>query len=88
MLGNALAIALVFSLGIAIPGQAADEGPETCQGLPLVFADNFEQQFIGQGNTNRAIVETLELAWKLLGDFAVVDLKRIKREHIEKYRKT
>ena len=58
VLGNALAIALVFSLGIAIPGQAADEGPETCQGLPLVFADDFEQ---GSGRWQT----TDDKAWEL-----------------------
>ena len=58
MLGNALVVALVFSLGIAIPGQAADEGPETCQGLPLVFADNFEQ---GSGRWQT----TDDKAWEL-----------------------
>jgi V/A-type H+-transporting ATPase subunit B len=51
----------------------------------LDFADKFEQQFIGQGNTNRTIEETLDLAWRQLSEFPTTELKRIKLEHIEKY---
>jgi V/A-type H+/Na+-transporting ATPase subunit B len=51
----------------------------------LQFATRFEQQFIGQGHTNRPIQETLTLAWNLLGEFPSAELKRIKHEHIEKY---
>lgn len=54
----------------------------------LAFADKFEQEYIGQGLTNREIGETLELGWKLLREFPVTELKRIKREYIEKYGKT
>jgi V/A-type H+-transporting ATPase subunit B len=51
----------------------------------LQFATRFEQQFIGQGHTNRPIQETLDLAWKLLSEFPSAELKRIKHEHIVKY---
>jgi V/A-type H+-transporting ATPase subunit B len=70
---------------VAIIGEAA---LSTEDRRYLDFADKFEQQFIGQGNTNRAIEETFDLAWKLLGGFPATELKRIKREHIEKYRKS
>ncbi len=53
----------------------------------LEFADKFEQQFIGQGDTNREIQETLDLAWKLLSEFPAAELKRVRQEHIERYRK-
>ncbi len=53
----------------------------------LAFADKFEQAYIGQGNTNREITETLAQGWQLLSEFPPAELKRIKREHIEKYRK-
>ncbi|MGE5262112.1 MAG: V-type ATP synthase subunit B [Acidobacteriota bacterium] len=52
----------------------------------LAFADKFEQEYIGQGNTNREITDTLGQGWELLSQFPVTDLKRIKREHIDKYR--
>lgn len=52
----------------------------------LAFADKFEQEYIGQGNTNREITDTLGQGWELLSRFPVTDLKRIKREHIDKYR--
>ncbi|MBI5649961.1 MAG: V-type ATP synthase subunit B [Chloroflexi bacterium] len=53
----------------------------------LAFADRFEQEFIGQGDTNRAIEDTLNLGWELLRAFPANELKRIKREHIVKYGK-
>lgn len=69
---------------VAIIGEAALSAEDRKY---LAFADQFEQEFIGQGNTNREIAETLELGWKLLGEFPASELKRIKREHIEKYHK-
>lgn len=67
---------------VAIIGEAALSAEDRRY---LDFADQFEQQFIGQGETNRAIEETLGLAWQLLGEFPVSELKRIRREHIAKY---
>lgn len=52
----------------------------------LAFADKFEQEYIGQGNTNREITDTLGHGWELLSQFPATELKRIKREHIDKYR--
>jgi V/A-type H+-transporting ATPase subunit B len=51
----------------------------------LKFADDFEQIFISQGSHDRDIEETLRLSWELLSMLPVEDLKRIKREYIEKY---
>ncbi|MDI3280168.1 MAG: V-type ATP synthase subunit B [Bacillota bacterium] len=51
----------------------------------LKFAEDFEQRFISQGEENREIEETLRLAWELLSTFPTSELKRIKREFIEKY---
>ncbi|HCS72735.1 MAG TPA: V-type ATP synthase subunit B [Clostridiales bacterium] len=52
------------------------------------FADNFEAEYVSQGfETERTIIETLELGWKLLSILPVGELKRIKQEFIDKYLK-
>ncbi len=53
----------------------------------LAFADRFEQEYIGQGLTNRNITDTLSLGWQLLSEFPMTDLKRVKRDYIDKYYK-
>ncbi len=70
---------------VAIVGEAALSEEDRRY---LDFANTFEQQYIGQGNTNRDIEETLSIGWKLLDEFPATELKRIKREHIETYRLT
>ncbi len=50
------------------------------------FADEFERQYVSQGyETNRSIIETLDLGWKLLSILPKTELKRIKTEYIDKY---
>ena len=50
------------------------------------FADEFERQYVSQGNTtNRSIQETLDLGWKLLAMLPKSEMKRIKPELLEKY---
>ena len=50
------------------------------------FAEEFENKFVNQGNeTNRTILETLEIGWELLSILPKSELKRVKIEHIEKY---
>jgi len=52
----------------------------------LKFADNFEKEFINQGEqTERTIVESLDLGWTLLKILPQESLKRIKPEMIAKY---
>ncbi len=52
----------------------------------LLFADAFEQKFIKQANTvDRSIEQTLDLGWELLAGLPESELKRVKKEHIEKY---
>jgi V/A-type H+-transporting ATPase subunit B len=51
----------------------------------LKFAQDFEEQFIDQKVTNRTIEETLGLGWKLLAQFPKKELRRIKKEYIEKF---
>ncbi|MDI9482094.1 MAG: V-type ATP synthase subunit B [Bacillota bacterium] len=50
------------------------------------FADNFEAEYVSQGfNTERGIIETLDLGWKLMSILPVGELKRIRQEFIDKY---
>jgi len=50
------------------------------------FADEFEKRFVSQGEyTDRDIITTLNLAWELLAILPVVELKRVREEHIAKY---
>jgi V/A-type H+-transporting ATPase subunit B len=53
----------------------------------LKFADEFEERFIGQGNEDRDIEETLSISWELLSLLPRSELKRIKPEFIEMYYK-
>ncbi|MFP4460337.1 MAG: V-type ATP synthase subunit B [Candidatus Zixiibacteriota bacterium] len=47
------------------------------------FADDFEQQYVGQGNQkDRSIDETLDLSWELLSVFPTMELKKIDKELI------
>ncbi|MGH2436537.1 MAG: V-type ATP synthase subunit B, partial [bacterium] len=48
-------------------------------------AEEFEKQFLSQGQTDRTIEDTLNLAWKLLSMFPKGELKRVKEDHIDKY---
>jgi V/A-type H+-transporting ATPase subunit B len=50
------------------------------------FADEFENRFINQGfDTNRTIVETLDLGWELLRILPRNELTRIKSAFLDKY---
>ena len=52
----------------------------------LKFADLFEEKFLKQGlKEDRAIEQTLNLAWQLLSTLPSSELKRVKEEHIKKY---
>ena len=50
------------------------------------FAENFDKEYVNQGyETNRSIVETLDLGWKLLKVIPRTELKRIRVEYLDKY---
>jgi len=50
------------------------------------FADEFEKKYISQGfETNRTIIETLNISWELLRIFPESELKRISKANIDKY---
>ncbi len=51
----------------------------------LKFGKNFENYFINQGHIERNLIETLNLAWKLLSLLGKSELVRIKRDIIRKY---
>ncbi len=54
--------------------------------LYLKFADDFEREFVGQGEyTDRTIDETLDLGWKLLSRFPRMELKRIRKKFLDQY---
>ncbi|MDD2655509.1 MAG: V-type ATP synthase subunit B [Candidatus ainarchaeum sp.] len=54
----------------------------------LRFADEFEKKFITQGPyEDRSIEQTLDLGWDLLSALPEDELKRVKKEYIEKYGK-
>ncbi len=53
----------------------------------LNFSKRFEQEFVNQGDANRSIEDTLDLAWDLLSAFPKEALKRIPEKFIEKYYK-
>jgi len=52
------------------------------------FADNFELKYVSQGyETDRTILETMELGWELMSILPRAELKRIRDEYIDKYSK-
>jgi V/A-type H+-transporting ATPase subunit B len=53
--------------------------------LYLKFAEEFEREFIGQGQSDRSIEDTLSIGWKLLSKFPRAELKRIKQDHVDRY---
>lgn len=54
----------------------------------LLFANEFENKFVRQGPyEERTIEQTLDIGWELLSILPEDELKRVKKEHIEKYLK-
>ena len=52
----------------------------------LKIADEFEKRFVAQGRyEDRDIESTLDLGWELLAALPETELKRVKREHIERF---
>ncbi len=50
------------------------------------FAESFEAEYVSQGfETERTIIDTLELGWKLLSILPAGELKRIDQKLIDKY---
>ena len=54
----------------------------------MKFSELFEKVFVSQDEEeNRAIEETINIGWKILGYLPKTELKRIKQEYIERYYK-
>ena len=51
----------------------------------LKFADEFEKIFVGQGDSDRSIGETLNISWRLLSMLPKTELIRIKEEFVERH---
>jgi len=51
----------------------------------LDFSKQFEQMYVGQGQTNRSITDTLDLSWELLSRIPDQYLKRIPEDYIRKF---
>ncbi len=51
----------------------------------LKFADDFEDNFVSQGDEDRTIERTLEIGWELLSVLPPEQLKQVKKDHIDKY---
>jgi V/A-type H+-transporting ATPase subunit B len=67
----------------AILGEAALSDVDK---LYAKFAEAFEKEYVNQGfEADRKIEDTLELGWKLMKILPKAELKRIKKEYIEKY---
>ncbi len=67
---------------VAIVGEAA---LSTEDRRIIAFTDGFERQFVGQGQVNRPVEETLQVAWDLLSAIPPAALKRIPKRFIEQY---
>lgn len=56
--------------------------------LYLKFADNFEDKFVRQAESeSRSIITTLDIGWALLRMIPKIELKRIREEYLNKYYK-
>jgi V/A-type H+-transporting ATPase subunit B len=67
----------------AIVGEAALTESDR---LYLKVADRFEKEFVSQGRyQDRGIEETLGIGWNILSMLPEGELKRIKKEFIDKY---
>lgn len=69
----------------AILGEAALSDTDK---LFAKFAEEFEKRYVNQGfSTDRTIEETLDIGWELMRILPESELKRIRKEYIEKYLK-
>jgi V/A-type H+/Na+-transporting ATPase subunit B len=72
----------VRELAVVLGESALDDSDKA----HLKFADAYEKDFVAQGEyDNRSIEDSLDIGWKLLKMIPASDLKRSKKEFIEKY---
>lgn len=81
----------VYAQGIEVREMALVMGEATLSEMDknyLRFADEFEREFVSQGeHENREIEETLDCGWRLLKMIPRSELKRVRDEYIQKYGK-
>ncbi len=81
----------VYAQGIEVREMALVMGEATLSEMDksyLHFADEFEREFVSQGeHENREIEETLDCGWRLLKMISRSELKRVRDEYIQKYGK-
>lgn len=70
---------------LAMKAVVGEEALSSEDHLYLRFLDKFEATFVAQGNTNRTIFESLDLAWELLRTFPSQALSKISYKLREKY---
>ena len=83
---NALLEALELD-GCTLPEEAACGEEELSQSDKqlMAFGRAFEQEFIGQGNTDRTMEQTLDLGWELLATLPRNALDRCDAATLDKY---
>lgn len=59
---------------------AGEEALSETDRLHLRFAEDFEKVFLSQGDRNRSIEETLDLAWRLLSAFPEAELPDLRQQ--------
>lgn len=75
----------VRELAVVLGESALDDADKA----HLKFAEEYERAFINQGEyEDRSIEETLDIGWKLLTSIPKTELKRAKKEFVEKYMKS
>ncbi|HKS59506.1 MAG TPA: V-type ATP synthase subunit B [Thermoplasmata archaeon] len=73
----------------ALSAIVGEESLSATDRVYLHVADRFEKEFLTQRpDEDRTIVESLELGWSILSELPETELKRIKPEFIQKYRKS
>jgi V/A-type H+-transporting ATPase subunit B len=72
----------------ALSAIVGEEALTATDRIYLKIADRFENEFVNQRpDEDRTIDESLEIGWNILSDLPESELKRIKPEFIQKYRK-
>ncbi|EQD40978.1 protein containing ATPase, F1/V1/A1 complex, alpha/beta subunit, partial [mine drainage metagenome] len=72
----------------ALSAIVGEEALSDVDRIYLRIADRFERRFVNQGyEEDRSIDTTLDIGWEVLSELPERELKRIKPEFIQKYRK-
>ncbi len=73
----------------ALSAIVGEEALSEVDRIYLKIADRFEKEFVNQrADEDRTVEESLDIGWAILSELPESELKRIKPEFIQKYRKT